>query len=117
MVAGGVSEEVAFLECVGELKLLAELIDERGIAGMREAISTTAELGATLGGRRIVDAGVRERMAAILGEIRAGKLADELKREEAGGYPRLEKARSEARALPVEQAFERLRSSRQPRER
>ena len=115
LVAGGVSKEVAFLECVGELKLLAELIDERGIAGMREAISTTAELGATLGGRRIVDSGVRERMAAILGEIRSGKVAEELRREEADGYARLERARSEAKALPVEQAFERLRPSPPPR--
>jgi ketol-acid reductoisomerase len=97
LVAGGVSEEVAYLECVGELKLLAELIDKRGIAGMREAISTTAELGATLSGRRVVDAGVRDRMAAILAEIRAGKLAEELKREGADGYPRLERARAEAK--------------------
>jgi ketol-acid reductoisomerase len=111
LVAGGVSEQVAFLECVGELKLLAELIDERGIAGMREAISTTAELGATLSGPRIVDAGVRERMAEILAEIRAGKLADELRREETDGYGRLERSRSEAKALPVEQAFSRLRKS------
>ncbi len=117
LVAGGVTEEVAYLECVGELKLLAGLIEERGIAGMREAISTTAELGATLSGPRIVDPGVRERMAAILDELRAGKLADELKREAADGYPRLGRARSEAKALPVEKAFERLRSSRPPRER
>ncbi len=115
LVAGGVSEEVAYLECVGELKLLAGLIEERGIAGMREAISTTAELGATLSGRRIVDSGVRERMAAILVEIRDGKLAEELKREGTDGYPRLERARSEAKALAVEQAFQRLRSSRPPR--
>ncbi|HEY7959164.1 MAG TPA: ketol-acid reductoisomerase, partial [Sphingomicrobium sp.] len=62
LVAGGVSPELAYLECVGELKLIAELIEERGIAGMREAISNTAELGALLGGRRIIDDGVRERM-------------------------------------------------------
>ena len=117
LLAAGVSEEVAFLECVGELKLLAELVEERGIAGMREAISTTAELGATLSGRRIVDAGVRERMAAILGEIRAGKLAEQLKREGADGYPQLRRARAEAKVLPVEKAFERLRSSRPPPER
>ena len=117
LVAGGVSEEVAYLECVGELKLIAGLIEERGIAGMREAISTTAELGATLSGRRVVDAGVRERMATILDEIRAGKLAAELKREQADGYPRLERARAEAKGLPVEKAFERLTPSRLPRER
>jgi ketol-acid reductoisomerase len=91
------------------LKLIAGLIEERGIAGMREAISNTAELGATLGGRRIVDAGVRQRMAEMLAEIRAGKFAEELAAEEAGGYPRLRKARAEARELPVEQAFKSMR--------
>ena len=62
LVAGGVAPEVAYLECVGELHLIAELIEARGIAGMREAISNTAELGALLGGKRIIDQGVRERM-------------------------------------------------------
>jgi ketol-acid reductoisomerase len=104
LVAGGVSPEVAYLECVGELHLIAELIEARGIAGMREAISNTAELGATLGGRRIIDDGVRERMAEVLGEVRAGKFADELRREEASGYARLEQARKEARQSVVEQA-------------
>jgi ketol-acid reductoisomerase len=112
LVASGVSPQVAYLECVGELKLLAGLIEERGIAGMREAISTTAELGATLTGRRIVDAGVRQRMAEALGEIRSGRFAEQLVGEEADGYPRLEKARAEARALPVEQAFKSLRPTR-----
>ena len=109
LVVGGVSAEVAYMECVGELKLIADLIEERGIAGMREAISNTAELGATLGGRRIVDAGVRQRMAEVLAEIRSGRFAEELKSEEADGYPRLEAARAEARALPVERAFKSLR--------
>src|SRR5262249_60642814 len=59
LVAGGVSPELAYLECVGELKLIAELIEARGIAGMGEAISNTAELGALLGRRRSVDAIVR----------------------------------------------------------
>jgi ketol-acid reductoisomerase len=104
LVAGGVSPEVAYLECVGELHLIAQLIEARGIAGMREAISNTAELGATLGGRRIIDDGVRERMAEVLGEVRAGKFADELRREEASGYARLEQARKEARQSAVEQA-------------
>jgi ketol-acid reductoisomerase len=109
LVAGGISPEVALLECVGELKLIAELIDERGIAGMREAISNTAELGATLGGRRIVDDGVRARMAEVLAEVRAGRFADELSREEASGYARLERARTEARSTLLEKTFEKLR--------
>src|SRR5206468_12978149 len=77
LVAGGVSPEVAYLECVGELKLIAELIEARGIAGMREAISNTAELGALLGGGRIVDASVRRRMAEVLDEVRQGRFPDE----------------------------------------
>jgi ketol-acid reductoisomerase len=111
LVAGGVSEEIAFLECVGELQLLAGLIEQRGIAGMREAISNTAELGATLGGSRIVDAGVRQRMADVLVEIRAGLFAEQLSSEEANGYPRLEAARAKAKALAVERAFNALRST------
>jgi ketol-acid reductoisomerase len=109
LVAGGISPEVALLECVGELKLIAELIDARGIAGMRQAISNTAELGATLGGRRIVDDGVRARMAEVLAEVRAGRFAEELSSEEASGYTRLERARTEARSTLLEKTFEKLR--------
>jgi ketol-acid reductoisomerase len=111
LVGGGVSPEVAFLECVGELKLLAELIEARGIAGMREAISNTAELGATLGGRRIVDDGVRARMAEVLAEVRAGRFAGQLSAEEESGYPRLQQARLQARESMVEAVFQRLRES------
>ena len=108
LVAAGVSEEVAYMECVGELKLIADLIEARGIAGMREAISNTAELGAVMGGKRIVDDGVRDRMSAILSEIRAGRFADALRDEEASGYPQLLKARAAARQQLVEQARRKL---------
>jgi ketol-acid reductoisomerase len=112
LVAGGISPEVAALECVGELKLIAGLIEERGIAGMREAISNTAELGALLGGRRIVDGAVRARMADMLAEIRSGSFANELRQEESQGYPRLKRARDEARRHPVEQALRAARGER-----
>ena len=108
LVAAGVSEEVAYMECVGELKLLAGLIETRGIAAMREAISNTAELGAVLGGPRIVDDGVRTRMRAILDDIRAGVFADSLRDEEASGYPLLKRARKTATQLNVEQARRKL---------
>jgi ketol-acid reductoisomerase len=108
LVAGGVSAEVAYLECVGELHLIAELIEARGIAGMREAISNTAELGAVLGGRRIVDSAVRERMVEVLAEVRAGRFAEELRNEEANGYSRLERERDEARKTLLEQTYRRL---------
>ena len=100
---------MALLECVGELKLIADLIDERGIAGMREVISNTAELGALLGGRRIIDDGVRRRMASVLEEVREGRFADELRKEEASGYQRLREARVEQSNTLLEQTFKRLR--------
>ena len=108
LVEGGVAPEVAYLECVGELKLIADLIEERGIAGMREAISNTAELGATLGGPRIIDAGVRARMREVLEEVRAGQFADALQEEELSGYPRLEAARTDARKSLLEETFKSL---------
>lgn len=109
LVASGTSPELAYLECVGELKLLAELIEARGIAGMREAISNTAELGALLGGQRIVDDGVRQRMADLLSEVKQGQLASELKQEQASGYQRLRAARLAAKASLAAQVFEGLR--------
>lgn len=108
LVEAGISPEVAYLECVGELSLIAELIQARGIAGMREAISNTAELGATVGGPKIVDDGIRQRMKEVLATIRSGRFAADLSTEAATGYARLRKARADARTLPVEAAFERL---------
>jgi ketol-acid reductoisomerase len=108
LVSGGVSPEVAYLECVGELHLIAELIEARGIAGMREAISNTAELGAVLGGKRIIDESVRQRMAEVLEQVRAGRFADELRREESSGYARLEREREAARKTLLEQTRRRL---------
>jgi ketol-acid reductoisomerase len=104
LVAGGISPEVAYMECVGELKLIADLIEARGIAGMREAISNTAELGATLGGPRIVDDALRARMANILESIRSGAFAKQLAQEYREDYPRLRAARQKAKSLKVEQA-------------
>ena len=108
LVAAGVSPELAYLECVGELKLLADLIEARGIAGMREVISNTAELGSLLGGGRIIDETVRNRMAEVLSEVRAGQFAGELKQEEAQRYPRLERARSENRQTLIEETYRRV---------
>jgi ketol-acid reductoisomerase len=104
LVEAGVAPEIAYMECVGELKLIAELIEARGIAGMREAISNTAELGAILGGPRVVDDQVRTRMRDVLDEVRSGRFARTLSEEAASGYPRLREARARARALAVEEA-------------
>ena len=109
LVEAGISPEVAYLECVGELKLLAELIDARGIAGMREAISNTAELGAVLGGPAVVGSEVRERMGKVLGSVRSGEFAKALRADAENGYPRLKQARESARSEPIEKVFDRLK--------
>ena len=108
LVAGGCSPDLAYLECVGELKLLADLIEARGIAGMREAISNTAELGALLGGQRIIDESVRQRMAEVLAEVRAGKFATALTTEAAAGYPRLRQERGDNSSTALEETRKRL---------
>jgi len=110
LLEAGISEEVAYMECVGELKLLADLIEARGIAAMRAAISNTAELGAVTGGPRIVDDRVKQEMRAILADIRSGAFAAMLSDEAASGYPRLKAARAQSAALPVEAARTRLRT-------
>ena len=110
LVDEGISPEVAFLECIGELKLIAELIEARGIAGMREAISNTAELGAVLGGPRIVDEHVRRKMQDVFANVSSGRFAEQLRNEAAEGYPLLAQARRVARAHAVEHIFQKLRA-------
>ena len=113
LVEAGFSQEVAYFECLTEVKLISDLIYERGIAGMREAISNTAEFGALEGGPRIVDARTRAEMRRILAEVRSGKLVDALVADAAAGYPRLSAARAAARAHPIEAVARRLRNLRE----
>ena len=108
LVDAGISPEVAYMECIGELSLIAALIEERGIAGMREAISNTAELGAVLGGPKIVDAQLKDRMRKILDEVRSGEFTTALRNEEARDYPLLKEARAKGRASRLEAARRRL---------
>jgi ketol-acid reductoisomerase len=110
LVDAGFSPEVAYFECLTEVKLIADLIYERGIAGMREAISNTAELGALKGGTRIVTADTRTEMRRILREVRGGGFVRELVAESEAGYPRLKASRAEAAAHPIERVASRLKA-------
>jgi ketol-acid reductoisomerase len=110
LVDAGFSPEIAYFECLTEVKLIADLIYERGIAGMREAISNTAEFGALKGGARIVTADTRTEMRRILREVRGGGFVRELIADAEAGYPRLKASRAEAAAHPIEQVGERLRA-------
>jgi len=102
LVDAGFAPEIAYFECLTEVKLIADLIYERGIAGMREAISNTAEFGALKGGTRIVTADTRTEMRRILREVRSGSFAKELIADSEAGYPRLRASRAKAAAHPIE---------------
>jgi ketol-acid reductoisomerase len=108
LVEAGFSPEIAYFECLTEVKLLADLIHERGIAGMREAISNTAEFGALKGGARIVNADTRTEMRRILREVRSGSFVKELIADAEAGYPRLSASRAEAARHPIEAVRRRL---------
>jgi len=109
LVEAGFSPEIAYFECLTEVKLIADLIYERGIAGMREAISNTAEFGALKGGARIVTADTRTEMRRILREVRSGGFTKELIADAEAGYPRLKASRAQAAAHPIEAVRQRLR--------
>ena len=109
LTEAGFAPEIAYFECVSEVKLIADLIYERGIAGMREAISNTAQFAAVQGGTRIVTADTRTEMRRILREVRSGQLAQKLMEDAASGYPRLKASRAKAAAHPIEAVGERLR--------
>jgi ketol-acid reductoisomerase len=114
LTEAGFSPEIAYFECLTEVKLIADLIYERGIAGMREAISNTAEFGALQGGSRIVTADTRTEMRRILREVRSGQFAGKLMEDAAAGYPRLKASRAKAAAHPIEAVGARLRQLRKP---
>jgi ketol-acid reductoisomerase len=110
LVEAGFAPEIAYFECLTEVKLLADLIAARGIAGMREAISNTAEFGALEGGPRIVTAETRGEMRRILAEVRSGAFTAQLIADAEAGYPRLRASRAEAAAHPIEAVRRRLRA-------
>ncbi|HTU10537.1 MAG TPA: ketol-acid reductoisomerase [Allosphingosinicella sp.] len=110
LVADGFSPEIAYFECLTEVKLIADLIYARGIAGMREAISNTAEFGALEGGPRIVTEATRAEMRRILAEVRSGAFTEKLLADARAGYPRLQASRGEAASHPIEEVGRKLRN-------
>jgi ketol-acid reductoisomerase len=108
LVEAGFSPEIAYFECQTELKLLADLIDARGIAGMKEAISNTAEFGALEGGPRIVTEETRAEMRRVLAEVRAGGFTRQLLADAQAGYPRLRASRADSTSHPIEDVRHRM---------
>ena len=110
LVEAGFSPEIAYFECLTEVKLIADLIYERGIAGMREAISNTAEFGAIEGGPRIVTPDTRTEMRRILRDVRSGRFVEAMISDAKAGSPRLRISRAQAADHPIEAVGRRLRS-------
>ena len=104
LVQDGFQPELAFLECVHQLKYLADLLHERGVAGMREGISGTALYGDLTRGPRVIGAPARAAMRALLAEIRSGAFAREWTAEVAAGRQRIRALVEEARRHPMEEA-------------
>jgi ketol-acid reductoisomerase len=100
----GYTPEVAYLECVHQLKYLADLLHDRGVAGFRRAISGTALYGDVTRGPRVIGAASRAAMAEILDEIRSGAFAREWLEESAAGRPRLGPELEAAAERPMEAA-------------
>ena len=110
LVEAGYSPEMAYFECLHEVKLIVDLIYEGGIANMRYSISNTAEYGDMTRGKRVVGPEARKAMKAILADIQSGKFADEWITEHRCGSPHFRELRKEAAKHPVEEVGTRLRA-------
>lgn len=110
LVEAGYSPEMAYFECLHELKLIVDLMNEKGIAGMRFSISETAKWGDVLVGPKIVDAGVKKRMKAALKDIQTGKFAKEWVKEYKGGYKKYNALLKKDEQHQIEKTGERLRA-------
>ena len=110
LVEAGYAPEMAYFECLHEVKLIVDLMYEEGIAGMRYSISDTAEYGDVTRGPRIIDADTKTRMKVILEEIQPGKFAEEWIAERDSGRKRFSELRNAGKNHPIEKVGAHLRS-------
>src|SRR5213075_1572914 len=109
LVRAGYPAELAYFECLHELKFIVDLIHEAGIAGMRRLISDTAKWGELTVGPKIIDQAVQKRMLAALREVRSGKFARDFIQEMKTGGGRAAKLLRESEKHPIEKVGARLR--------
>lgn len=109
LVEAGYSPEMAYFECLHELKLIVDLMNESGIAGMRFSISETAKWGDVSVGPQIIDASVKKRMKAALKDIQSGKFARNWIKEYESGYQRYNALLKAGENHPIEKVGSRLR--------
>ena len=109
LVEAGYAPEMAYFECLHELKLIVDLMYEGGIGTMNYSISNNAEYGEYVSGPKIIDAGVRQRMKEVLGRIQSGEYAKEFVLENRAGAPTLLSRRRMTAEHPIEKVGGRLR--------
>jgi ketol-acid reductoisomerase len=109
LVGAGYQPEIAYFECLHELKLIVDLMYEGGIAKQRWSVSDTAEYGDYVSGKRVVDAHVGENMKAVLSDIRDGSFAARFIADQDAGAPEFKQLRAEQEAHPIEETGRKLR--------
>jgi ketol-acid reductoisomerase len=109
LVEAGYAPEMAYFECLHELKLIVDLMYEGGIGTMNYSISNNAEYGEYVSGPKIIDEGVRKRMKEVLARIQSGEYAKEFVLESRAGQPTLLSRRRQTAEHPIEKVGARLR--------
>ena len=110
LTEAGYPEELAYFECLHELKLVTDLIHKGGLSHMHKSISNTAEYGMITSGERIIDAKAKQAMREILKDIQNGSFAKDFILEKQSGYVRLESERKNTQAHPIEKVGAHLRN-------
>ena len=109
LTEAGYAPEIAYFECLHELKLIVDLMYEGGIARMRYSVSDTAEYGDYSRGPRVIDERTKDEMRRILSEIQTGEFAREWIAEDDAGRPNFTKWREQGAAHPIEETGKKLR--------
>ncbi|RXW33334.1 ketol-acid reductoisomerase [Propioniciclava flava] len=109
LVEAGYQPEVAYFECLHELKLIVDLMYEGGIAKQRWSISDTAEFGDYVSGPRVIDAQVKENMKGVLSDIQSGAFAKRFIDDQDAGAPEFTAFRQQAEKHPIEATGRELR--------
>jgi ketol-acid reductoisomerase len=102
LVEAGYQPEVAYFECLHELKLIVDLMVEGGIAKQRWSVSDTAEYGDYVSGPRVIDPSVKENMQAVLADIRSGTFAQRFIDDQDAGAPEFKALREKGAQHPIE---------------
>jgi ketol-acid reductoisomerase len=110
LVEAGYQPEMAYFECLHELKLIVDLMVESGVSGMRFSVSETAEWGDYISGPRVINASSKKAMKAILKEIQNGKFTKDWVKEYKAGLPRYKQFVKDGQTHPIEKTGQRLRA-------